>query len=55
MGEEELVVEQAAAISVVSAFLIDLFATLLSQTSYLMMKYAHIEADKSDKSAYMTC
>ena len=34
-------------IPVLAAYLGDLFATLLSQISYLLMKYAHIEAEKT--------
>ena len=43
------------AIPVIFAFLGDLFATFLSQVSYLLMKYAHIEAEETQKSAFCSC
>ena len=42
-------------LSVFSAFLIDFVATLLSQFSYILMKFAHIESEKSGKSAFLSC
>ena len=41
--------------SVVTAFTIDVGATLLSQIAYIMMKFAHIDADKTNKTAFLTC
>lgn len=42
-------------LSVVTAFIIDVFATLLCQLSYIVMKFAHIDADKRQKSAFLSC
>ena len=35
--------------------MIDFGATLLSQFSYILMKFAHIDSEKSGKSAYLSC
>ena len=41
--------------SVVTAFSIDVGATLLCQLSYIMMKFAHIDAEKSQRTAFLSC
>lgn len=41
--------------SVCMAFSIDVGATLLCQLSYIMMKFAHIDAEKSQKTAFLSC
>ena len=46
---------QANQMSVVTAFIIDVGATLLCQMSYILMKFAHIDAEKSQKAAFLTC
>ena len=35
--------------------MIDVVATLLSQCSYILMKFAHIDSEKSGKSAFLSC
>lgn len=40
--------------SVTTAFFIDVFATLVCQTSYVLMKFAHIDAEKKQSSAICT-
>ena len=46
---------QANQMSVVTAFIIDVGATLLCQLSYILMKFAHIDAEKSQRTAFLTC
>ena len=46
---------QAKQMSVVTAFTIDVGATLLCQISYIMMKFAHIDAEKTQKTAILSC
>ena len=41
--------------SVVTAFTIDVGATLLCQLSYIMMKFAHNDAEKTKKTAFLSC
>ena len=46
---------QANQMSVVTAFIIDVGATLLCQLSYILMKFAHIDAEKSQRKAFLSC
>ena len=46
MGEEE------KNLSVITAYFIDVFATLLCQASYLFMKFAHVDSEKKQTSAF---
>ena len=46
---------QSSQMSVVTAFCIDVGATLLCQLSYIMMKFAHIDAEKNQKTAILSC
>ena len=48
-------IQDSMALSVFSAFLIDFVATLLGQFSYILMKFAHIDSEKSGKSAFLSC
>ena len=47
--------EEQPQLSVAWAFIIDLAATFLSQIAYLVIKFAHIDADKTQKSAVFSC
>ena len=47
--------EESKPLSVLVAFLIDLFATFLCQASYLFMKFAHLKAEATKKSAVCSC
>lgn len=42
-------------VSVPVAFAVDLFATFITQFSYLMMKWAHMAAEKNNTSPYCSC
>ena len=45
---------QTKQMSVVTAFSIDIGATLLCQLSFILMKFAHIDAEKSNKTAFLS-